>query len=242
MPLARAVVGARELRLASERAMRSAAEPLEVVRALALLPGEEARPGLRQLVGRLGHLRAEAGDGAAIRSWRVLSSCERLVRLLEPSSLARALKDDRLDFDVTAQLLRAHPTAAVRLCGRAPRPRSPAASPAASGRRSLARRPCARPGPPVLRLQAPDVARHAAAGSRPASPIPSRACATSSGRRSPEARSASAAKRGVGRGLRPGDPGDTALARYRRWRLTGARDEVDPVVALLSGAWQHGAT
>lgn len=243
VPVARALVGASELRLASECALRSATDPRETVAALALLPGEEARLPLRRVMDRVGRLHPGAGDFVAIRTWRTLCSCEHLVKLLDADVLTNALEGDRLDPETTAQLLRSHPTAspaaALRLWRSAyGTPRFAADALRASGEHR-----------PALVTEAlagmREAWRDAGAALNVTAALAVEGRAHAAVRRAAEEaledRALPATLRATAAWVldHPGDASDPVLARYRRWRIAAAADRVDPIVALLSGAWQY---
>jgi len=113
-PVARELVGATSLRLAAERALRSARDPVEAVIAYALLPGEEARDPLRRLLDRTDRLDPEASTAISFHTartvWMVVATRE-LSGLVEPTRLTAALRARRMEDAVATWLLRDHPDA-----------------------------------------------------------------------------------------------------------------------------------
>jgi hypothetical protein len=104
----RRLIGDGALRRASERMMREAAEPTDVVTALALLPGTEAIEHLRRVVRIADGLRWDEATRLRERTWNCICSRANLVSLLDPLSVRRALAEPRIGTSNHCLLLRRH--------------------------------------------------------------------------------------------------------------------------------------
>jgi hypothetical protein len=91
--------------------MLHAGDATDVVMALALLPGDEAREGLRRLMSRLDRLNVDADGELKVRAWRLVCRRQHLLRLLDRERVVAALSDESLDVVDRVLLLRAHPDA-----------------------------------------------------------------------------------------------------------------------------------
>ena len=111
-PVARELVGAASLRLASERTLRLARDPVEAAKAYALLPGDEPREPLRRLLDRADRLDRTASTAVSVQTaqtvWMMVVSGG-LAQLVEPDRAAAALRARRMDDGIAVQLLRALP-------------------------------------------------------------------------------------------------------------------------------------
>ena len=106
----RAMVGDQELRLAARRALTLSSDATDLLLALKLLPGDEARSGLRRAIRSINGLRPGASDDLRTRAWNLVCSGI-LVGLLDLDTVRGALGDRSLGLTNHVLLLRAHPTA-----------------------------------------------------------------------------------------------------------------------------------
>ena len=113
----RAMVGDQELRLAGRRALTLSSEATDVLLALKLLPGDEARSGLRRAIRSINGLRPGASHDLRTRAWNVVCSGS-LVGLLDLDTVRGALGDKSLGLTNHVLLLQAHPTADPLLASR----------------------------------------------------------------------------------------------------------------------------
>jgi len=239
-PLVDEILGPNELRAAAERSMRLAGDATDIVQALALLPGEEARDGLRRLISRINRLDRYADNNLRFRAWNLLCSREHLVRLFEPDVVEAALHDETLDSVNQVLLLRAHPDAdhakAQLMWEHADlTPRFALDVLRATGPTHvrLAREALERAG--EARVDNAQAARTAAAVVVAAQASESRDVIAGLAADPDLPATVRAVACFVTGSTAQADP---AIERYRRWQDTRRRGRSEPLVELLSGVWQ----
>jgi hypothetical protein len=240
-PVIHSILGPSELRLAAEGALALASDATDVIGALALLPGEEARDGLQRLLVRVNRLDPDADNGVRGRAWNVLCTREHLVRLLPPEVVRAALKDEGLASVNRVLLLRAHPDAdhakgqeMWRRAALDPRFALDVLRATGSIQLELAREAVERGH--EGRADGGQAARTAAGLVRVAEADESLEAAT----RLAADPDLPATVRAVACFVTGTSvPVDPAMDRYRRWHETRRPGHPDPLIDLLSGAWQH---
>ena len=243
-PTTDTMLGDQALRLAAEHVARGACDATDVVRALALLPGDEARPALHRLLTSVNGLHPGLGDDLRARAWNSVCHRDHLVLQLAPDTVRSALADRALGTTNHALLLRAHPGSdharAVQIWRedvlwprfaldvlRATGPAQPDLVDEVLERAQDAKHSTAVAG----RLSAA-MALH---GGR----VPQAACLSEIA----NDRDQPATVRAVACWAARIDPSaaDQAADRYREWLRTRAHEVGDPITDLLSGAW-HAPT
>jgi hypothetical protein len=239
-PIVDEILGPSELRLAAERSMKLATDATDVLEALALLPGQEARDGLRRLVLRINRLQRCAGDRLRIRTWNLLCSEKRLVRLLDRELVQAALGDEALDTVNRVLLLRGHPDA--------DHVRAQAMWKQADLNARFALDVLRATGPAQGRLADEALERRVEArvdtvrAARLAAALAVVGCTAESLEAAAQIAADSdlpATVRAVAcfvTGTAPHD--DPPMERYRRWYETRRHHQPEPLIDLLSGAWQ----
>jgi hypothetical protein len=242
----REIVGDQALRLAAERELRDATDPVLTIGALALLPEGEAREPLNRVLERVNRLRhPEPRFRIYERAWNV--TCSRgLAELLEPALVEHVLSDQSQPLINHIMVLKAHPTTVADHAARIwMRPGIPAswaldALLAAGPRRArLAREAFARPEAAITdRGAAARLAAALAAENRDDPTVRRITRSVATDERFP------ATLRALGAwlsGHRParadGRPHDPVLDRYEAWLARRAPTLEDPLAELLRAGW-----
>ena len=109
VPIIDGMLGERALRLAAEHVAKRSSDAVDLLGALALLPGDEASPALHLLVRRVNGLRPGMNDDLRRRAWNALCGRDHLVSQLAAGVVRTALADHSLGTVNHVLLLRAHP-------------------------------------------------------------------------------------------------------------------------------------
>jgi hypothetical protein len=228
--------------LASERELRCARDATDVVMALGLLPGDEAREPLRKLVRRVNALLPSADGKLRARTWNVLCTAAHLVELLDEDVVGAALADQNLDTTNRVLLLRAHPDADHAIAERMWQQANLAPLFARDVLRATG------PRQRDLAREAVDAAGGATTSSSQAARLAA-AISLAPNARLPRMKLVSIATdaaqpatvRAVAAWISKCDLAageDPAWDRYVTWRRSRAQQVPDPLIDLLSGAWQ----
>ena len=240
VPMVDAILGERALRLAADHVARRASDAVDLLGALALLPGDEAGPALHVLVRRVNGLRPGVSDDLRGRAWNGLCRRHHLVIQLDGDVVRTALADRSVGTVNHVLLLRAHPDSdharAVQIW------RDDELLP----RFALDVLRATGPAQRELATEGLELARDAKRSSRAASRLAAAIALEQGGPLGIERLTAIAHDRDQPATVRVmalwasgNQPvaDDPVIRRYREWQRTRAPQTADPLIDLLSGAW-----